>query len=231
MYCVKCGVELASSEKQCPLCGTRVYHPDLDIPNGDPLYPTAKLPSTAPRSFPGQVILLALYLIPLLVVPLCDIQLNGKVTWSGYVTGALLTSYILFALPLWFHRPNPVIFVPCGFAAIMVYLLYIDLATAGGWFLSFALPVTGGVCLIVTTVVTLLRYVRKGALYIFGGAAIALGGLMLLTEFLLNLTFGIHKFWGWSLYPLIALAIVGGLLIFLAICRPARQTLERKFFL
>ena len=26
MYCIKCGVELADSEKVCPLCGTRVFH-------------------------------------------------------------------------------------------------------------------------------------------------------------------------------------------------------------
>ena len=27
MYCVKCGVELADSQRVCPLCGTRVFHP------------------------------------------------------------------------------------------------------------------------------------------------------------------------------------------------------------
>ena len=25
MYCVKCGVELADSQRVCPLCGTRVF--------------------------------------------------------------------------------------------------------------------------------------------------------------------------------------------------------------
>ena len=29
MYCVNCGVKLAPTESVCPLCGTRVYHPDL----------------------------------------------------------------------------------------------------------------------------------------------------------------------------------------------------------
>ena len=231
MYCVKCGVELASSEKQCPLCGTRVFHPDIDMPDGPSPYPKNKKPPTAPRSFLWQIILTALFLIPILVVPLCDIQLNRNVTWSGFVTGALLLGYVMFILPLWFRKPNPVIFVPCSFAAIGVYLLYINLATGGDWFMTFAFPLTGGVCLIVTAVVTLLRYVPKGALYTLGGASIAMGGLMLLMEFLVNITFHVDKFFGWSLYPLIALVIVGGLLIFLAICRPARQTLERKFFI
>lgn len=30
MYCVKCGVELDDAEERCPLCGTRVYHPDIE---------------------------------------------------------------------------------------------------------------------------------------------------------------------------------------------------------
>ena len=39
MYCVKCGVELADGEKQCPLCGTRVYHPDIQTNEAFPPYP------------------------------------------------------------------------------------------------------------------------------------------------------------------------------------------------
>ena len=39
MYCIKCGVELADSEKVCPLCGTRVFHPDLPRAQGEPPYP------------------------------------------------------------------------------------------------------------------------------------------------------------------------------------------------
>ena len=35
MYCIKCGVELADSEKVCPLCGTRVFHPDLPCGSGE----------------------------------------------------------------------------------------------------------------------------------------------------------------------------------------------------
>ena len=32
MYCIKCGVELADSEKKCPLCGTVVFNPELSRP-------------------------------------------------------------------------------------------------------------------------------------------------------------------------------------------------------
>ena len=39
MYCVKCGVELADSQRVCPLCGTRVFHPDIPRTPADPPYP------------------------------------------------------------------------------------------------------------------------------------------------------------------------------------------------
>ena len=52
---------------------------------------------------------------------------------------------------------------------------------------------------------------------------------MVLIEFLLKHTFG-TAFIGWSLYPLTALVLLGGFLIFLGICRPAREAMERKVF-
>jgi hypothetical protein len=132
---------------------------------------------------------------------------------------------------MWFKKPNPVVFVPCDFAATALYLLYINIVTGGEWFLSFALPVVGVVGAIVITVVTLVYYLKRGKLFVFGGATIALGVFMLLMEFLMCVTFDALHFKGWSLYPLISLAIIGGLMIFLGACRPARENMERKFFI
>lgn len=230
MYCANCGVQLADTEQVCPLCATRA-HPDLQRQPAQPLYPGQQYPAVQVSSRGAQIILTTLFLLPMLICLQCDLLVSGGVTWSGYVVGALLTCYVLAVLPVWFKNPNPVIFVPCGFAAVGLYLLYIDIVTAGGWFLSFALPVTGFVCLVVTAVVTLLRYVGKGILYVFGGAFTALGAFMPLMGFLLNLTFFTPRFALWSLYPTTALVILGLMLIFLAICRPARETMQRKFFI
>lgn len=239
MYCIKCGVKLADSEAQCPLCKTKVYHPDIirEIrEDGEELYPKKKYPAKERNLHWLQAILSVGFVLPAVIVLLCDLRFSGGavgqgITWSGFVIGALVVGYVLFVLPTWFKRPNPVIFAPCDFAAIGLYLLYINLVTNGDWFLSFAFPVVGGVGLIFTTVVTLLRYVRRGRLYIFGSAGIALGGFMLLMEFLMSVTFQSINFVGWSLYPLVTLVLLGGLLIFLGICRPARETMERKFFI
>ncbi|MBQ8893093.1 MAG: hypothetical protein IJ043_01645 [Clostridia bacterium] len=231
MYCIKCGVQLADSETQCPLCRTRVFHPDLPCGGGEALYPKEKYPAARRRSFWPQAMLTAIFLLPLLTVLLCDLQFNGGVTWSGYVMGALVAAYAIFVLPTWFKRYYPVIFVPCSFGAAGLYLLYINLFTGGDWFLSFALPLVGGVGILVTAVVTLMVYLPRGRFYIFGGAFMALGIFMLPVELLMDVTFSAFNFMGWSFYPMVALVLLGGLLIFLGICRPARETMERKFFL
>lgn len=230
MYCAKCGVNLADTEKVCPLCGTRA-HPDVVREAAEPLYPAGQNPPTQVNSKAVHVVIAVLFLLPVLICLQTDLMITGAVTWSGYVMGALILSYVCLALPLWFRKPNPVVFVPCGFGGLALYLLYINLATGGGWFLSFALPVVGVLALIITAVVALMRYVRRGALYTFGGAFVALGLFMPLMGFLLNLTFFEGAFALWSLYPMTVLVLLGGLLIFLAICRPARETMQRKFFI
>lgn len=232
MYCINCGVKLEASERKCPLCATVVFHPDLPMPNGERTYPLDRYPSMQKMSKRTILIVLTtLFLIPLLITLLVDLRINRSVTWSGYVIGALIMSYIIVVLPMWLRRPNPVVFVPISFAAVGVYLLYISLATDGGWFLSFAFPVTGAFGLIVTTVVTLCRYLSRGKFYIFGGATVALGAFMPLMEFLLDYTFQNKHFVGWSVYPLVVLVLLGAMLIFLGISRPARESMERKLFL
>ena len=232
MYCIKCGVKLAEEKKPCPLCGTVPFHPELEPAEGHPMYPAGRYPST--QVSPGIVLVIistVLFLLPMVITMLCDLQITGAVTWSGFVIGALAAVYVMAVLPFWFRKPNPVIFVPCGFAAVGLYLFYINYATGGNWFMGFALPVTGAAMLLVTAVVTLMRYVPTGGLYIFGGALTLAGLFMPVMEMLLNLTFGFEHGLIWAFYPLTALVLLGAMLIFLAICRPARETMERKFFL
>ena len=231
MYCVKCGVKLADTEKVCPLCGTVCYHPDYPRPTVEPLYPKDRHPQHQVNPLGIMSALTVLFLIPLLITLLCDLRINARFTWSGYVAGAIVLVYEIFLLPGWFQKPNPVIFVPCGFAAAALYLLYIDLHTGGDhWFLTFALPLVGGVGLIFTTLITLLRYVKRGKLFIFGGCTLALGAFMPVVEYLAAITFT-GRIVSWSVYPFVALVLLGGYLIFLGICRPARESMERKFFI
>ena len=231
MYCVKCGVRLADTEKTCPLCATRVYHPDLHQPDAAPLYPNYKSEKKKVKRWSIMLVLTILYLLPVSICLTTDRSVNGILGWSGYVTGSLLVLYTAVMLPLWFEHPNPVIFVPVTFGVIGAFLLYICYATGGNWFLSFALPITGATGLLVTAIVTLHRYILRGRLYIYGGAVIAFGALSVLVEFLLTITFTMPPLFTWSLYPLTVFTLLGIALLATAIFRPLRESLEKKLFI
>lgn len=230
MYCIKCGVELADSEKACPLCGTMVFHPELTQPEGTPLFPTeGKHTGTASRV--GWMFVLSMVFVLAVAVALwTDWGVNGKIVWSDYVIVSVALFYVTFILPLWFQKPNPVIFIPVDFAAIILFLLYIDCATGGRWFLSFAFPVAGALGLIAAAATTLLHYLKRGRLFVVGGTLIALGGLAILVEFLLNVTFFPHQRLFWSFYPLVSGVVLGLAVIVVAVNRPMREWLHKKLF-
>ena len=229
MYCVKCGVRLEDTERVCPLCGTRAYHPDIVREESDPLYPN--VPRTEQKVKPRvlEVFVLVLFLIPAIVTVITDLRINSAFTWSLYVVGGLVAAYAIFGLPLWFSKPNPVIFVPTSMAALTLYLFEIDLLSGGGWFLGFALPIAVALTLILSAVTTLLRYVRRSGLYVAGGAVMAVGLLAVLIEFLLVHHFNTELIF-WCVYPSVVCLLLGGLCIFIAAYRPARELMERKFF-
>ena len=233
MYCIQCGVELQKGVDRCPLCGLRVYHPELKEEPDAPPYPRYVEGETV--SHGGLLFIVSfLFAIPLLVCLLIDLNMNSGVHWSGYVCFGLLALYILVCLPLWFPRRNPAVFFPISMAAWLGVTLYVCLKTGGHWFLSFAFPVGGALGLLLEAEIVLLRYAvgdrPHRALYILGGGFIALGGLTMLLEFLLHVTFGFPMIW-WSLYSVAVLFLVGLMLIIIGVCRPLRESLHKRFFI
>ncbi len=229
MYCINCGANLENTESVCPLCDTKVYHPDFFVAAQEPLYPADRMPKIKHHSnaFNGAIIIL--FLIPIVVSFLADFHFDRNLGWFGYVLGAMLLGYIALALPMWFTKPNPVIFTPCFFAGAIGYLCYINDFTGGDWFLTFALPVAGGFGIIATAFVTLLYYLKKGKLYVWGGAFILIGAFVTQIEYFMSVTFSIN-FMGWSLYPFAVFVLLGVFLFYLAIHKTARETMERKLF-
>lgn len=230
MYCIKCGVELSDGQTICPLCQTKVYHPDLPLKKGSPTYPQKEFPS---EEFNPRGVLFVISVLAFLVLALpigFELFLDGRVDWSGYVAGGVILFYLIAVLPFWFRRANPTVFVPCDFAAVEVFLLYINLQTKGGWFLSFAFPVVGVLALIVTAIVALCRYVRRGYLYIVGGGLIAFGGWTMLLEMFLRITFSVSYPVLWSPFTCATFFLLGMMLIVIAIVKPLRESLRRIFF-
>lgn len=231
MYCINCGIELSKGQAVCPICQTRVVHPDFPPDPELYPYPAKPFPSEA-YNRKGLMFVFTVIAILIMGMPLLlELLLSHHIVWSGYVAGGVFLGYIFFLLPLWFRNPNPVIFVPCDFAATALYLLYIDLKTGGGWFLSFAFPVTLMLGAIVTTLTVLFHYLRQGRLYIAGGGLIALGVFSVLLELFIWITFNPPHFLFWSLFPLIALGVLGMMLIIIAIVKPFKESLRKYFYM
>ena len=232
-YCIKCGVELTDTEKSCPLCDTIVFHPDIKRAEPRPLYPPFEEFSEPPINRSGTLfILTTLCIVAIVVTILCNLSVNGSITWSHYIWSSILMLYIIAVLPIWFHRPNPVVFVSMDYTALALHLWFICHLTSGTWFLTFALPVVILNALVVNTMIVLIRYVKRGFLYIIGGSLIVSGFFMLLTELLINYTFKLRSTFHfiWSIYPFTAFFIIGIALIVIAINRPLRESLHKKFF-
>ena len=230
MYCIKCGAKLSDGQTLCPICETRVYHPDFPIKEEN-TYP--KIPFESEEfNYKGLLFVITrLFLIPFILPILLELGWRGNVSWSGYASGGTLIFYTAFIMPYWFKKPNPVIFVPVLFAQTIALLLFICLKTGGTWFMSFAFPVVGTLGLIITAATALLYYVKKGWLYIIGGMLISLGIWTILLEYDIRTSFNVSTPFYWSTAPLTVLSIAGIMLIVIAIVRPFRESMRRIFFI
>lgn len=227
MYCANCGVKLADTEQRCPLCGTLAYHPEIERPEVAPLFPKDYTPKREITRTTVEIVLTILFLIPIFITVYSDLYMNRTITWSPYAVFSVCLIYLIGVLPTWFKKPTPAIFVPVDFLGIALFLHYINYATGGDWFLSFAFPVVMYIGVLVTTISVLLYYLKKGHLYVMGAFFIALGFFMDYIELFLMVSFKID-FGGWSLYPMIPLVLFGLSLIVIAISKSTRTLLERK---
>lgn len=231
MYCVKCGVCLADSEKCCPLCGTRAYHPDVVREDALPLYPKTR---PEPKQMNRPLIMLILTLVFAVValqLLFFDWRLSGAVSWSYYASGGIVSLYFILLFPFWLRHPNPVILLPVDIAILCAYVFGMDALFGDGWFLPLALPLFALAAILTVTPTAVLYYVRRGHFFVYGGVALALGVSLVLTEWLIDRYFGIGGFVFWSLPPLLGLTLVGIFLLLVGIIKPLRVRLEKKFFI
>ena len=232
MFCINCGIELSDGQKICPICQTRVYHPDLKKSDALPTYPRKAFKSEEINIRGLLFVVTLLHLLPIIFAVILDLNLNGAIDWTLYVVGAVVLLYVSAVLPQWFKNANPVVFTPCAFFALVVYLWYINYSVDGKWFWTLAFPVALMVGALTTGLVTLIRYIKTHRLFIVGGAFLFAGIITVMLEFFLHLTFDFaHDGFVWSLYPLCFAAIVGIGLIVIEIVKPFKESLKKVFFL
>ena len=229
MYCIKCGAKLSDGQTICPICETKVYHPDLTIKD-EPTYPKIPFESEEYNRTGLMIVISAIFFVLLIVPIILELNWHWEISWSGYSAIGTLIFYVAFVMPYWFKRPNPVIFTPATFALVIGLLLFICLKTGEKWFMPFAFPVVGSFGLIVTATTAVLHYVKKGCLYTVGAMLIAVALWSVYLEYAIHKVFAVsHLFW-WSLAPLTILSVSGIFLIIIAIIKPLKENLRRIFF-
>lgn len=232
MYCVKCGVKLQDGVKQCPLCQTPVWDPNHEMGENkvDSTFSTVLPKHYNSSSIPQAAMITTFLLLGIFAIFVICQSLYHSLAWGGYAIGGILLFYVIFILPMWFRGPNPVVFVPCDFAAITLYLLFICLYTGGHWFLSFAFPITFVFAALFTTVAALLRYIQKGRMFLISSVLFSISLICLLIEFLAHVTFGFPNF-RWSLYAAFPTFLFGIFFLVAALVKPLKNAMKRWFFI
>lgn len=214
-YCVNCGVELAPSERACPLCQATVVHPDAPYkaPDEYPYPPDYEQVGEVNHRY-GAYLASIVLAIPMVLAALLNLLDNHPVPWSLYVMGACVCLFVTVLLPFYVDSDRPYFFLAMDAIAIGLYLMLIGHLTGGDmhWVWTLALPLVLTVFLGVTLATYLGRRPGKKILNLLSDITLIAAGTVILTELLVDL-----YLWPgavqltWSLYasvPLIAVAVL-----------------------
>ncbi len=230
-YCVHCGVELAPSEKECPLCGAAVI--DTIKPWEEPKhYP---YPKTLQRTYDSidkrySAIYASLFLaVPVAVSIITDICISGNITWSWYVLGAGLCIFCFFLMPILLKKRHIYLNVALDFAAVLIYLALIARLTSFSWYLPLAAPIT----VITASVFMASIYISKHAKPFSAAAAILVltGIACVAIEILIdNFAFGYIKLF-WSLIVTTSVFITALALLFIQKKQRLKEEIKKRLFM
>lgn len=231
-YCVNCGVELASSEKRCPLCGVEAVNPaDLRCPDGyDEVFPKTREPleSAFDRGMWIKIVSIVLAL-PAAICFVSNIVYHSADFWSLYVVGALAVLWTFCVSPFLFRRYFPLLWIVAATAVSLGYLCLIEhLSGALGWFLPLALPIALGVAFLSLVLIVLIQKKILRELYIPSAVFMAVGLLTVLVEFSIDL-YTIGSVWlEWSWFSLISCMAIAGALALIERQIKVKEKLKRR---
>lgn len=143
-YCVNCGVELDDTITACPLCKTKVYHPDRPtVQNSVPPYATVKGTVEPVKAKEFTILMSIILLTTSVVCLLLNLFLIPFGHWSFYVTGICSVFWIFF-IPLFFPQKTGIyVNVALDGLSIALFLAMISyLHPNQHWYLHIGLPIT-----------------------------------------------------------------------------------------
>lgn len=232
-YCVHCGVELAPSEKKCPLCLTPVVNPNGEPGAAERPYPEHLETVNSHIDHRYGARLAALFLmIPLAAVLICDLAISRRISWSAYVLGAGACVCCWVILPFYLEIRKPYLYIAVDILSTAAYLALIAWSVRGmGWYTAIALPLTFLVGLSAMLCVFIGRRRKMPILHKFSDmvlvGAVALVGLEALID-----RYALHKLaLEWSLYALVSLAAFSAIFRVIEKNPKLKANIERRLYL
>ena len=226
-------MELAESEKYCPLCNVEVVNSKCPWKEPEerpyPKYFDSFIKRIDRRYF---ATLAGLFLIiPILVTIIFDLLSGDGITWSAYVVGAMALLYIFFAVPFYFKHYHTVIFLSANCGAVLLYLFFIERMNGGSWFIGIGLPVTiaASICIIV---LALLFTKKKHTGFFIKTSLIflATGIFVFLVELILSINRAGTIELNWSYYAFVPCAILSVMSFVVDHRKKFKEKIRRRLF-
>ncbi|MBR3295805.1 MAG: hypothetical protein IKI62_06135 [Clostridia bacterium] len=237
-YCVHCGIKIADGEKKCPICNIEINDPlEMEKKDVERLYPDyipINEDKVSKKSF--LTLFSMIFLLPMILVMVCDYSINHRLGWSIYVVGSLMIIY----LPLFMY----VLFIPNrhGMRQYLIsiftfvftvdaLLLYIQHRTGGNWVSSFAGPIVLAVGLLIIALIYFRikrRWTKLGIAALF---LVFTGLLCVMIEFIAIRTFASRMNFRWSYYPFITCMLIALIFFYIDKNKVLKEQLKRKLFI
>ncbi|MEG1560503.1 MAG: DUF6320 domain-containing protein [Clostridia bacterium] len=234
-YCVNCGVELAPSEKKCPLCGVVLTNPlsPWCEPEKPPYPETIELKHQNIDSRYGATLGTMLLSIPSVLTLLGNLIINNEITWSLYVIGACACLFVYILLPsLLKKRANIYILLGFDVSITLLYLMLIEYlsGTFETWVLSLGAPITLIIGLFAVVATFVIRRKRIHGLYkpaiILPLFSVSVVAIEITINYFLTDSFVLR----WSLYVLSVFCVIGILLSIIEKNQNLKDEIKRRLF-
>lgn len=171
-YCVECGVELAASEPECPLCHTPVMKEHYTIDTQADMYPARKQAPQPPKPASNIMGLFTiLFILAGIISITVDMAGDNAADWSGVVLLSMVFAWVLLAFPLLIFRKSIGTALTADMLSVSAYLFFLDLITGNaGW------GILASSSVLTVTAILIVPYILRGGKGLF---AAVLDGLIL----------------------------------------------------
>ena len=233
-YCVNCGVELADSEKKCPLCGTVVLNPKQEK-NENIALPYSDKHEDIVKNFDarfGAWLAAMILLIPCGISVICNLTVNHELSWSLYVVGACICVFVLVLTPLLLRGKFPYLLILLDGAALTLYLLLIGINNNGeDWFLPLALPIVLSTLAAALASTAVIKRQNTPVIYKIAFSLLFAGTYCILLEIIIDLAVCGKIDLMWSLIVMLVCVVFSVIMFIIERRKRLKEEIRRKLFI